>query len=233
MSKLGLFSVAVAVTIASFAGRADARPFRVDQIPNGTKHGCRNCHNDDEGATNTPFLADVRSSLGTGAIQEAQVGWGPTLCNVDSDGDGWSNAIELGDPDCVWTIGAQPAKGASGNPGDAAKHPPPVCKNGKLDAGEACDAGQQDKIDCAEESAGQGELGCNEDDCTYDYSDCSLPPGGRAVEDGGLAPEEGCSAGGDPARSGAGTLVVLALFALSRSFARGGGRRPREPRPGA
>lgn len=235
-SLLALASVAV---IASIAGTADARPFRVDEIPNGTKFDCRNCHNDDEGATNTPFLADVRSSLIGMPIQEAHVTWGPALCNVDSDGDGWSNAIELGDPDCVWTPGAQPAKPPSGNPGDPKKHPSPVCKNGKLDAGEACDAGQQSTTDCADVSAGQGELGCNEADCTYDYSECSQPPGGRAIEDGGLSEEEGCTVVAPLGRDGGdagGSIFFVALagaFVISRFCARGDGARPRERRPGA
>lgn len=28
--------------------------------------------------------------------------WTLDLCQLDSDGDGRSNGVELGDPDCVW-----------------------------------------------------------------------------------------------------------------------------------
>lgn len=34
--------------------------------------------------------------------------WTRTLCRADSDGDGFSNGFELGDPDCTWVKGAQP-----------------------------------------------------------------------------------------------------------------------------
>ena len=212
--RQAVFSVALGLTVVALSGVAHARPFRVDEIPNGNAFGCRNCHNDDNGSTNTPFLADVRSSLaGPGQIQEDHVTWGPALCNADSDGDGWSNAIELGDPDCVWTPGAAPSGKSAKNPGNPKSHPPPVCKNGILDAGEACDAGQQAKTDCMDESAGQGELGCDESKCIYDYTDCSLPPGGNAIEDGGLSDDDGCTASGDAGGAG-GALAFLAVLSL-------------------
>ncbi|CAH1784321.1 unnamed protein product [Owenia fusiformis] len=34
--------------------------------------------------------------------------WNSTLCNADSDNDGKTNGVELGDPNCVWTEGAVP-----------------------------------------------------------------------------------------------------------------------------
>ncbi|MBL9021740.1 MAG: hypothetical protein JNL21_06045 [Myxococcales bacterium] len=214
--RQAFLSVALVVVSTVAANTAEARSFRVEEIPNGAKFGCRNCHNDDSGATNTPFLADVRSNLeGPGTIQEDHVVWGPALCNVDSDGDGWSNAAELGDPDCVWTIGSSPAKSSATNPGNPKSHPAPICGNGKLDAGEACDAGQQAKVDCAEESAGQGTLGCNMNDCTYNYSNCTQPPGGRGVEDGESEEDGGCTTTGG-ATGGGGMAVLLGLSLLLR-----------------
>jgi hypothetical protein len=229
------FAVLSASLLASIASEAEARPFRVDEIPNGTKFDCRNCHNDDDGATNTPFLSDVRSSLVGSPIQEAHVTWGPTLCNIDSDGDGWSNAYELGDDNCEWA-GGSPAGGARSNPGNPKSHPPPVCHNGKIDAGEDCDANTQVFFDCGDVSAGQGELICDFEKCDYDYSNCTQPPGGRVCEDcedGGS--EEGCAMTTGSAATD-GMLVFYALaaaVAISRSFARAGGRRPRARRPGA
>ena len=35
--------------------------------------------------------------------------WTKKLCMEDSDGDGISNGVELGDPECAWTPGAAPA----------------------------------------------------------------------------------------------------------------------------
>jgi hypothetical protein len=36
--------------------------------------------------------------------------WTTAFCNADSDGDGQSNGLELGDPNCVWTRGATPQR---------------------------------------------------------------------------------------------------------------------------
>jgi hypothetical protein len=35
--------------------------------------------------------------------------WTQTVCQTDSDGDGQSNGLEMGDPCCVWTVGEIPA----------------------------------------------------------------------------------------------------------------------------
>lgn len=34
--------------------------------------------------------------------------WTRTLCITDSDNDGQSNGLEMGDPCCLWTAGASP-----------------------------------------------------------------------------------------------------------------------------
>uniref|UniRef100_A0A8W8J2Y0 Temptin Cys/Cys disulfide domain-containing protein n=1 Tax=Magallana gigas TaxID=29159 RepID=A0A8W8J2Y0_MAGGI len=39
------------------------------------------------------------------------------ICDLDADGDGKSNGQELGDPDCVWKRGQEPAGLATGHPG--------------------------------------------------------------------------------------------------------------------
>merc|ERR1712060_697253 len=36
--------------------------------------------------------------------------WTEEFCLKDSDGDGQSNGLELGDPSCVWTVGATPQR---------------------------------------------------------------------------------------------------------------------------
>ncbi|XP_045205717.2 temptin-like [Mercenaria mercenaria] len=43
--------------------------------------------------------------------------WTAALCNADSDNDGVTNGAELGDPGCVWTVGATPSGPATGHPG--------------------------------------------------------------------------------------------------------------------
>ena len=43
--------------------------------------------------------------------------WSTSLCQKDSDGDGRTNGVELGDPDCVWKPGDEPAQPAQSHPG--------------------------------------------------------------------------------------------------------------------
>lgn len=45
--------------------------------------------------------------------------WTTVLCEADSDGDGRSNGVELGDPDCMWSAGQQqaPSRPAQSHPG--------------------------------------------------------------------------------------------------------------------
>ena len=44
--------------------------------------------------------------------------WTVDLCNKDSDGDGKSNGVELGDPTCVWKKGNTANGTATGHPGN-------------------------------------------------------------------------------------------------------------------
>ncbi|KAL4232010.1 hypothetical protein ACF0H5_009588 [Mactra antiquata] len=54
--------------------------------------------------------------------------WTTALCQADSDGDGATNGVELGDPNCVWTVGATPEQAAIGHPGIC--NPVGSCSNG-------------------------------------------------------------------------------------------------------
>lgn len=44
------------------------------------------------------------------AFMNANHTWSTALCQADSDADGQTNGFELGDPDCVWTVGATPSR---------------------------------------------------------------------------------------------------------------------------
>merc|ERR1712187_1047675 len=50
-----------------------------------------------------------RNAFGV-AFQAEGRQWTKALCEQDSDGDGQSNGLELGDPNCVWKVGALPAR---------------------------------------------------------------------------------------------------------------------------
>ena len=69
------------------------------RIPNGNKYpGVGHISSNGGGLTND-FGKDFKQ-------QNKQ--WTKELCLKDSDGDGLTNGMELGDPDCVWTEGTTP-----------------------------------------------------------------------------------------------------------------------------
>lgn len=99
------------------AAPAAARDFRVLQLPNGNVFGCANCHvSAGGGGPRNPFGQAVESITGMSAVPF----WSAALAALDSDGDGFSNGFELGDPEGDrttipgWTVT---------NPGNAASKP--------------------------------------------------------------------------------------------------------------
>ncbi len=224
-SSLRSFGLLLGLAALTSANTASARPFRVNDIPNGTKYGCLNCHGDNQASYNTDFGGDARLFLvGPVSVQNQNVDWAP-LCPIDSDRDGWTNGHELGDPDCTWAKGDPDPKVFVYNPGNPDLHPPPVCGSGKLEAGENCDGDLYVVNDCAEAGAGEGPLSCT-DDCKLDYTECSLPPG--SMPDLGVDTTEasGCSAAPEPSRGLGGMGLVLGIsFALSAIRRRSRARR--------
>mmetsp|Transcript_14910 Transcript_14910/g.42345 ORF Transcript_14910/g.42345 Transcript_14910/m.42345 type:complete len:336 (+) Transcript_14910:70-1077(+) len=90
---------------------ASGFPFYADLIPNG--HGVKDekgsawpgvGHQNRRGAgPRNPFGEDFKA---------AGFRWTQELCEKDSDGDGESNGLELGDPGCVWEPGVAPQRSA-------------------------------------------------------------------------------------------------------------------------
>eukprot|EP00672_Neobodo_designis_P021900 CAMPEP_0174834630 /NCGR_PEP_ID=MMETSP1114-20130205/4943_1 /TAXON_ID=312471 /ORGANISM="Neobodo designis, Strain CCAP 1951/1" /LENGTH=411 /DNA_ID=CAMNT_0016068551 /DNA_START=41 /DNA_END=1276 /DNA_ORIENTATION=- len=59
------------------------------------------------------------------AWRDAGRRWSTVLCAADSDGDGFTNGAELGDPDCIWVPGASPGRATGiSHPGFASSVPP-------------------------------------------------------------------------------------------------------------
>lgn len=76
---------------------AEARNFRVSMMPNGSVFNCLTCHRSAGGGGPTnPFGTAVRSLVSPNGRQQF---WTPALAALDSDGDGFTNGEELGDPD--------------------------------------------------------------------------------------------------------------------------------------
>lgn len=215
ISLLSTLPVAIAA-----ATPAEARAFRVNDIPNGTKNTCLNCHVDLNASAQSDFGADAQLALvGAGLPSTKHVDWAK-LCPFDSDRDGWTNGEELGDPDCKWQSGDMNPPATVFLPGEKESHPPAVCGDGRRTQGEECEGDMLGKPSCSDLAAGDGLLACTAE-CTYDYSACSAPPDGTQPPDTTTPIDEegGCSAGSRGGASagggGASTLAFLALACAS------------------
>lgn len=102
------------ILLVIFINVSFSRSFRVNQIPNGSVNGCLNCHTGN-GGPRSSFGADIEAQYLSGG----NVIWGSALAGLDSDGDGFTNGWELGDPDGNWTSGSIGNQAFVTNPGDA------------------------------------------------------------------------------------------------------------------
>lgn len=114
MSKWFSFCVGVAVVLAF--SQVDARNFRMSMIPNSPA-GCNTCHTTGPGSPRNAFGLAVEGLVTPGGREAF---WSPTLAALDSDGDGFTNGQELGDPDGDGT--ADPRAVAT-RPGSASSFP--------------------------------------------------------------------------------------------------------------
>lgn len=202
-----LFSSFFALGVLTVSTVASARSHRVDDIPNGGKLDCLNCHQTQSGEHFTDFGSDVRANLmGDGNIRDMQANWA-ALYAKDSDGDSYTNGEELGDPDGLWAIGQPDPAGPTFNPGDDESFPPGVCGNGVLEPDEDCGEGTEITETCVDVDMGEGELSC--ESCRFVFRDCTLGSGGGATGgSSGSDEEDGCSIS-SPGTTGHATPAAL------------------------
>lgn len=176
--------ISVLVTTDAFA-----RNGRQTQIPNN-QWSCEVCHTQAGGLNDFGFDSFDYTSGGT-------VDWNG-LSQLDSDRDGYSNGLELADPN-----------GTGGNNGGQISHPGDpndgLCGNGNIEGDEECEAGQLGGATCASMGLVAGNLSCG-DTCRFDTSSCD------ACGDGVIQGSEECDGadlGGNTCESlgrGTGTL---------------------------
>ena len=118
-------AAAVLWSVGSWTGTAEARGFRAAMVPNAEAvgAGCNLCHTSGGGTPHNEFGHAVEDLVTTNG---REVFWGPELAALDSDGDGFTNGEELGDPEGTWTAGDDPPGDASriSHPGDPESRPP-------------------------------------------------------------------------------------------------------------
>lgn len=111
---------------------AHARSEFISNVPNGSVYGCTTCHIEVTGGEGwNDFGQDLLEAGGANPDanpddQNDGYSGSPTwsdVCGFDSDGDGYDNGEELGDPDCVWTAGDDNPPGEITNPGDGDDFP--------------------------------------------------------------------------------------------------------------
>ena len=119
--------VVLIIALMGWGVPADARRFRVDQLPNGSKFRCASCHVDSSGGgTLTAFGDEINKNFLTpGGSRGHDVTWNAMLAMLDSDGDGVSNGRELGDPDGDGEIDPSIEATNPGDAGDFVQQPPP------------------------------------------------------------------------------------------------------------
>ena len=115
--KLSLVSTAALMLSLMVIDSAEAYENRVSEVPSNPWN-CQLCHVSQYGAgARTVFGEDVKDSANGFPIS-----W-ETLCELDSDDDGVTNGVELGDPSCTWRDGDPQVEGTPTDPNDPTDFP--------------------------------------------------------------------------------------------------------------
>jgi MYXO-CTERM domain-containing protein len=199
-----LIAAIAAFAVSAPAPDAQARSARVSMVPNGSVLTCRTCHYSRGGPRN-PFgiAVETHALVGDGVPSTRTVDWS-AVAALDSDGDGFTNGQELGDPDGTWVIGDPAPPGPVSAPGDPDDVPEGA--GGSPDAGTVPDAG----------AAADPEPNPAPDAGAAQESDAGgVPPSPFLTNGDESEADEGCATSRAPSSPTPVWIVVtLALFAF-------------------
>lgn len=160
-----------------FATNAQARQQYKSDVPaNRSVFGeCNVCHTDiavnparNEFGQRAQSFSDGRSVAWTGSVYR-----GLQLFEHDTDGDGYTNGYELGDPDGTWDANQDfPAQNITYNPSDPNSNP---CGNGNIEGPEDCEDDSVGASTCLSEGYEAGNLSCK--GCFFDFTACGPKQG--------------------------------------------------------
>ena len=194
INRLLLAGATVALTTLAAAG-AEARAFRVTQLPNGGAFNCATCHTTPSGGARNSFGTAVSDGITT-SVFTAPAGWGPVLAGLDSDGDGFTNGQELGDPNGSWTVGDPNPTFDATNPGNATSFPPVTDPDVGSDTG--ADAGTDATEDSGADTAVEPDTTVDPDTTvepdTTGEPDTAVEPDSTGTEDPDSGPDTGNTA---------------------------------------
>jgi cysteine-rich repeat protein len=152
--------------MSCWAAAVPARANYPGSIPNGFSSGagrCYVCHIDpDGGGPRTSFGVNFeRGPDGVAGNTDDHV-WSTWLAARDSDGDGWTNGQELGDPFRLWSSGSTPPYGYLSNPGTSQE---PTSSLNMCGSSARHDCAST--ADCVDSTSGSGQWSC---DCDPGYT---------------------------------------------------------------
>ena len=153
-------AIAITILFLSLPNVAEARSNRVGQVPHGAAFGCDICHTSAGGLTDFGFDSFTYTTNGN-------VSWAD-LAMKDSDGDGYSNGLELGDPNGSWRTGNAQPGGNYTDPNDADDN---FCGDGTLQPNEECEGSNLQGETCGGLGLGTGNLTCT-NRCVYNVASC-------------------------------------------------------------
>lgn len=160
------------VFIFLFATNADARQqYKSDLPANREVFGeCNVCHTDIavNRARNEFGLRAQSFSDGSRVDWNESVYRGLKLYEHDTDGDGYTNGFELGDPNGTWdATQPYPSADVTYDPSDPNSNP---CGNGMIEGPEDCEGDSVGAATCLSEGYEAGTLICN--GCFFDFTSC-------------------------------------------------------------